>query len=74
MGKLGQYAAVVYHYSPTSNRNRRAYRVQEWLVVYHYSPTSNRNYKSGLVFQMLVVYHYSPTSNRNHFGHVCQQA
>ena len=34
---------VVYHYNPTSNRNRIIMHFTSLMVVYHYNPTSNRN-------------------------------
>ncbi len=56
---------VVYHYNPTSNRNKKrgVYYTDE--VVYHYNPTSNRNSIFVALNLRLVVYHYNPTSNRN---------
>ncbi len=56
---------VVYHYNPTSNRNRNYEAKYNLKVVYHYNPTSNRNVNEFMDSCTAVVYHYNPTSNRN---------
>ena len=58
-------ASVVYHYNPTSNRNKALGISLLRLVVYHYNPTSNRNSITQQAKNLGVVYHYNPTSNRN---------
>ena len=60
-----QQVDVVYHYNPTSNRNRHRILPCDRLVVYHYNPTSNRNLEEAAEEDAEVVYHYNPTSNRN---------
>ena len=48
---------VVYHYNPTSNRNRYSLHRGRRRVVYHYNPTSNRNHalQRGNVFQLYII-------------------
>ena len=60
---------VVYHYNPTSNRNKSTQTFFLDNVVYHYNPTSNRN--SNIIKErirklyIIIILHQTATVGAN---------